>query len=289
MLSLKFQPFDSKVILILRYRLEVQNPREGKHVNSSKSKLWRRGNPSRHYLLRKRHMPQRPNSIMSTMYTPWHTIKISTRFRHLQWWKLQIGTAEYDERSIFISNWLFPNSNYSIQWKCAFSNKLPSFSLFTVQHECIPQAVLGMDILCQAKSGMGKTAVFVLATLQQLEPTENHVYVLVMCHTRELAFQISKEYERFSKYMPSIKVRNKWLLIGMKAWFLPSLLLCIYRLGCSLGGYLFKKMKKHWSRWLRILWSELQDVFWPWYVTKSWISNTWNILFLTSATKCWSN
>ncbi|KAK6632488.1 ATP-dependent RNA helicase WM6 [Polyplax serrata] len=75
-----------------------------------------------------------------------------------------------------------------------------------VQHECIPQAVLGMDILCQAKSGMGKTAVFVLATLQQLELTENQVYVLVMCHTRELAFQISKEYERFSRYMPQIKV-----------------------------------------------------------------------------------
>ena len=63
-----------------------------------------------------------------------------------------------------------------------------------------------MDILCQAKSGMGKTAVFVLATLQQLELTENQVYVLVMCHTRELAFQISKEYERFSKYMPHVKV-----------------------------------------------------------------------------------
>lgn len=26
-----------------------------------------------------------------------------------------------------------------------------------------------------------------------------------MCHTRELAFQISKEYERFSKYMPTVK------------------------------------------------------------------------------------
>ncbi|CAG9558894.1 unnamed protein product [Danaus chrysippus] len=75
-----------------------------------------------------------------------------------------------------------------------------------VQHECIPQAVLGMDILCQAKSGMGKTAVFVLATLQQLEPSDNHVYVLVMCHTRELAFQISKEYERFSKYMAGVRV-----------------------------------------------------------------------------------
>ena len=63
-----------------------------------------------------------------------------------------------------------------------------------------------MDILCQAKSGMGKTAVFVLATLQQLEPQDGQVSVIVMCHTRELAFQISKEYERFSKYMSGIKV-----------------------------------------------------------------------------------
>ena len=76
----------------------------------------------------------------------------------------------------------------------------------TVQHECIPQAILGMDIICQAKSGMGKTAVFVLATLQQLEQVDGQVSVLVMCHTRELAFQISKEYERFSKYMNNIKV-----------------------------------------------------------------------------------
>merc|ERR1711939_147241 len=75
-----------------------------------------------------------------------------------------------------------------------------------VQNECIPQAVLGMDVLCQAKSGMGKTAVFVLATLQQIEPVDGQISVLVMCHTRELAFQISKEYERFSKYMDKIKV-----------------------------------------------------------------------------------
>merc|ERR1712127_889817 len=79
-----------------------------------------------------------------------------------------------------------------------------------VQHECIPQAVLGMDIVCQAKGGMGKTAVFVLATLHQLDPNafpagENQVSVLVLCHTRELAFQIAHEYERFSKYLPEVK------------------------------------------------------------------------------------
>jgi len=76
-----------------------------------------------------------------------------------------------------------------------------------VQQECIPQAVLGMDIICQAKSGMGKTAVFVLATLQQLTPVEGQVDTLVLCHTRELAYQICQEFLRFSKYLPDVKVK----------------------------------------------------------------------------------
>lgn len=74
-----------------------------------------------------------------------------------------------------------------------------------VQHECIPQAVLGMDVICQAKSGMGKTAVFVLTTLHQLDPVDGQVGVLVLCHTRELAFQIVHEFKRFSKYLPNVK------------------------------------------------------------------------------------
>lgn len=74
-----------------------------------------------------------------------------------------------------------------------------------VQQECIPQSILGMDVLCQAKSGMGKTAVFVLATLQQLEPVAGEVSVIVLCHTRELAFQIKNEYARFQKFMPHIR------------------------------------------------------------------------------------
>lgn len=74
-----------------------------------------------------------------------------------------------------------------------------------VQFETVPQAILGMDIICQAKSGMGKTAVFVLATLHQLEPQQGVISVVVMCHTRELAFQIHNEYERFSKYLKDVK------------------------------------------------------------------------------------
>lgn len=74
-----------------------------------------------------------------------------------------------------------------------------------MQHEAIPQALVGMDVLCQAKSGMGKTAVFVLTTLNVVEPQDDAVQVVVLSHTRELAYQIGKEYERFSKYLPEVK------------------------------------------------------------------------------------
>lgn len=84
---------------------------------------------------------------------------------------------------------------------CGF--ELPS----TVQHECIPQAILGTDILCQAKSGMGKTAVFVLASLQQIEvTTDTKVDTIILCHTRELAYQIFHEFNRFKKHLPNVRV-----------------------------------------------------------------------------------
>ena len=75
----------------------------------------------------------------------------------------------------------------------------------TVQQACIPQVLLGTDVICQAKSGLGKTAVFVLTTLQNCDPIPGECSVLVMCHTRELAYQIKNEYTRFSKYLPDIK------------------------------------------------------------------------------------
>ena len=92
-----------------------------------------------------------------------------------------------------------------------------------------------MDVLCQAKSGMGKTAVFVLATLQQLEPVDGQVSIVVMCHTRELAFQISKEYERFSKYMEQTKVIPSSIF---------SVLIWIIKIAVFFGGMPVDKDKK---------------------------------------------
>eukprot|EP00922_Rhytidocystis_sp_ex-Travisia-forbesii_P065440 GHVS01097238.1.p1 GENE.GHVS01097238.1~~GHVS01097238.1.p1 ORF type:complete len:481 (+),score=75.48 GHVS01097238.1:367-1809(+) len=114
-----------------------------------------------------------------------------------------------------------------------------------VQHETIPHAITGVDILCQAKSGMGKTAVFVLSILQQLDTKttaeeangggaqaaangtdgtektggigvggkvggggggkDGAVQCLGIAHTRELAFQIKNEFDRFSKYLKGLR------------------------------------------------------------------------------------
>lgn len=53
---------------------------------------------------------------------------------------------------------------------------------------------------------MGKTAVFVLSCLQQIVPEDGVVSDLVLCHTRELAYQICQEFHRLAKYMPAVKV-----------------------------------------------------------------------------------
>lgn len=52
---------------------------------------------------------------------------------------------------------------------------------------------------------MGKTAVFVLTSLQHLEDEPKPLTLLVMCHTRELAYQIKSEYVRFMKYLDKEK------------------------------------------------------------------------------------
>lgn len=74
---------------------------------------------------------------------------------------------------------------------------------------------MGMDILCQAKSGMGKTAVFVLTTLNQLVPKDGETSIIVLAHTRELAFQIGYEYNRFSKFMKEPAIKTMVLFGGV--------------------------------------------------------------------------
>lgn len=60
-----------------------------------------------------------------------------------------------------------------------------------------------------------------------------------MCHTRELAFQISKEYERFSKYMPTIKV------IQTRQRLIDELSYIIIFCYISIGWSIFRRSPYH--------------------------------------------
>jgi ATP-dependent RNA helicase UAP56/SUB2 len=53
---------------------------------------------------------------------------------------------------------------------------------------------------------MGKTAVFVLGVLHSLKVPGAPFQCLVICHTRELAIQITKEFERMGKYLTGLKL-----------------------------------------------------------------------------------
>lgn len=75
-----------------------------------------------------------------------------------------------------------------------------------VQQKGIYFILYGVDLLCQAKSGTGKTAVFVLGILQNTKVGPEPFQTLVLCNTRELAFQIAKEFERLGKYIQGLKV-----------------------------------------------------------------------------------
>lgn len=75
-----------------------------------------------------------------------------------------------------------------------------------VQQKGIFYILYGVDLLCQAKSGTGKTAVFVLGILQNTKLGQEPFQTLVLCNTRELAFQIAKEFERLGKYLQGLRV-----------------------------------------------------------------------------------
>jgi superfamily II DNA/RNA helicase len=76
-----------------------------------------------------------------------------------------------------------------------------------VQELAIPKAISGLDVIACAQTGTGKTGAFLLPCLHTLSqsPRQKNPQILILVPTRELAMQIAKEAEKFSKYLPQIK------------------------------------------------------------------------------------
>lgn len=70
-----------------------------------------------------------------------------------------------------------------------------------IQEETIPVALTGRDILARAKNGTGKTAAFVIPTLERVNPKSNKTQALILVPTRELALQTSQVCKTLGKHL----------------------------------------------------------------------------------------
>lgn len=70
-----------------------------------------------------------------------------------------------------------------------------------IQEEAIPIALTKRDILARAKNGTGKTAAFVIPSLQQVDINRPKIQALLLVPTRELALQTSQVCKILAKHM----------------------------------------------------------------------------------------
>jgi ATP-independent RNA helicase DbpA len=75
-----------------------------------------------------------------------------------------------------------------------------------IQAASLPPMLEGRDVIAQAMTGSGKTAAFGLALLSRLDADAIRAQALVLCPTRELADQVSKEIRRLASAIPNIKL-----------------------------------------------------------------------------------
>lgn len=70
-----------------------------------------------------------------------------------------------------------------------------------IQLKAIPIIISGKDTMAQAQSGSGKTAMFVIGALQQINIHESRTQVIVLSPTRDLAIQTARTVDILGKYL----------------------------------------------------------------------------------------
>ena len=82
-----------------------------------------------------------------------------------------------------------------------FENPMP------IQEQTIPVLLeRNTDFVGLAQTGTGKTAAFGLPLLQKIDPTQRCIQALILCPTRELCMQITKDLRNYAKYLPEILI-----------------------------------------------------------------------------------
>ncbi|MDN8540133.1 ATP-dependent RNA helicase DbpA [Erwinia sp. BC051422] len=85
-------------------------------------------------------------------------------------------------------------------------NELGYHTMTPIQAASLPAILEGRDVRAQAKTGSGKTAAFGLGVMQRIDATQFVTQSLVLCPTRELADQVTKELRRLARFTANIKI-----------------------------------------------------------------------------------
>ncbi|MCU7885952.1 MAG: DEAD/DEAH box helicase, partial [Candidatus Thiodiazotropha sp. (ex Lucinoma annulata)] len=75
-----------------------------------------------------------------------------------------------------------------------------------IQAQTIPYLLEGLDLLGHAPTGTGKTAAFALPLLSRLDIKKQHVQVMVLTPTRELAIQVAEAFQRYASHIKGFHV-----------------------------------------------------------------------------------
>lgn len=76
-----------------------------------------------------------------------------------------------------------------------------------IQEKAIPVLLTNhTDIIALAQTGTGKTAAFGLPLLNAVDENDKRTQAVILCPTRELCLQISKDLENFAKYLKGVSV-----------------------------------------------------------------------------------
>lgn len=80
-------------------------------------------------------------------------------------------------------------------------SKMGFVSPTPIQEEAIPKIIEGnSDLVGLAQTGTGKTAAFGLPMIQLTDFTDRNIQGVVICPTRELCLQISKDFKEYCRY-----------------------------------------------------------------------------------------
>ena len=76
-----------------------------------------------------------------------------------------------------------------------------------VQEEVIPRLLkLQDDLVGLSQTGTGKTAAFGMPLIQILDKKQTKTQALILCPTRELCLQVTKDLHSYARYLPEVKI-----------------------------------------------------------------------------------